>query len=105
LTSALDGDEWPVSRPGRFTPMESAPGTNWMGGWVGPRAVLGAIVKRKIPSPRWESNPRIPIVPHEYYTTGDHYLRLMHEHNKTNTVSMRSYIGSDYFYIENKTTK
>jgi hypothetical protein len=26
------------------------------------RAVLDAVVKRKIPSPRRESNPRIPIV-------------------------------------------
>jgi hypothetical protein len=38
------------------------PGTHWIGGWVGPRAVLGAVVKRKIPSPRRESNPRTPIV-------------------------------------------
>jgi hypothetical protein len=29
---------------------------------VGPRAVLDAVVKRKIPSPRWESNPRIPNI-------------------------------------------
>jgi hypothetical protein len=29
---------------------------------VEPRAVLGAVVKRKIPSPRRESNPRTPIV-------------------------------------------
>jgi hypothetical protein len=29
---------------------------------VGPRAVLDTVVKRKIPSPRWESNPRTPIV-------------------------------------------
>jgi len=28
---------------------------------VGPRAVLDAVVKRKIPSPRRESNPRTPI--------------------------------------------
>jgi hypothetical protein len=38
------------------------PGTPWIGGWVGPRAVLDAVVKRKIPSPRRESNPRTPIV-------------------------------------------
>jgi hypothetical protein len=31
-------------------------------GWVCPRAVLEAVVKRKIPSPRRESNPRTPIV-------------------------------------------
>jgi hypothetical protein len=54
LTSALDG-------PARFTPRERAPGTHWIGGWVGPRAVLDVMVKRKIPSPRRESNPRTPI--------------------------------------------
>jgi len=31
---------------------------------VGPRAVLDLVVKGKIPSPRWESNPRTPIVQH-----------------------------------------
>jgi hypothetical protein len=46
LTSALDGGEWSVSRPGRFTPAERASGTHWIGGWVGPRAVLDAVVKR-----------------------------------------------------------
>jgi hypothetical protein len=29
---------------------------------VGPRAVLDAVVKRKSPSPRRESNPRTPII-------------------------------------------
>jgi hypothetical protein len=62
LTSALGGDEWSASRPGRFTPRERTPGTHWIGGWVGPRSVLDAVKKRKIPSPRRESNPRTPIV-------------------------------------------
>jgi hypothetical protein len=62
LTSALDGGEWSASLPGRFTPKEIAPNTHWIGGWVGPRAVLDAMVKRKIPSPRQESNPWTPIV-------------------------------------------
>jgi hypothetical protein len=48
--------------PNHFTSRERAPGTHWIGGWVGPRAVLDAVAKRKIPSPRWESNPRTPIV-------------------------------------------
>jgi len=30
LTSALDGNEWSDSRPGRFTPRERAPGTHWI---------------------------------------------------------------------------
>jgi hypothetical protein len=62
LTSALDGGEWSALRPGRFTPRERAPGTHWIGGWVGPRAVLYAVVKRKIPSSRPELNPRTPII-------------------------------------------
>jgi hypothetical protein len=62
LTSALDGGECSASRPGRFTSRETAPGTYWIGGWVGPRAVLDAVVKKNIPSPHRESNPRTPIV-------------------------------------------
>jgi hypothetical protein len=34
----------------------------YIGGWVGPRAVLDAVVKRKILSPRRELNPRTPII-------------------------------------------
>jgi hypothetical protein len=62
LTSALDKGEWSASHPGRFTPRERAPGTHWIRGWAGPRAVQNAVVKRKIPSPRRESNPRTSIV-------------------------------------------
>jgi len=54
LTSALDEGEWSASRPGRFITRERAPGTHWIGGW-------DTVVKRKIPSPRRESNPRTPI--------------------------------------------
>jgi hypothetical protein len=54
---------WVVSfATGRFTARERAPGIHWIGVWVGPRAGLDAVVKRKIPSPRLESNPRTPIV-------------------------------------------
>jgi hypothetical protein len=62
FTLALDGGERLASRLGRFTPRERAPCTHWIGGWVSPRAVLDTVVKRKLPSPRRESNPRIPIV-------------------------------------------
>jgi hypothetical protein len=47
VTSALVGVEWSASRTGRFTPGEKAPGTQWTGGWVGPRAGLGLAKKRK----------------------------------------------------------
>jgi hypothetical protein len=64
LTSALDRGEWSASRPGCFTPRERPPVTHWIGGWVGPRAVLdAAVVKRKIPSPRRESNHKNPDRP------------------------------------------
>jgi hypothetical protein len=62
LTSALGGGGWSASCPGHFTPRERVPGTHWIGGWVGPRAVLDAAVKRKIPSPSREWNPRTSIV-------------------------------------------
>jgi hypothetical protein len=62
LTSALDGGGWSASRPGHFSPRERAPGIHWIGGWVGPRPVLDAVVKRKSSSPRRESNPRTPVV-------------------------------------------
>jgi hypothetical protein len=42
LTSALAGDEWSASRPGRFTP-----GTHWIGDWVNPRAGLDDAEKRE----------------------------------------------------------
>jgi hypothetical protein len=57
LTSALDGGEWSASHPGCFTPRVRYPGTHWRGGWVGPWASLDVVVKRKIPSPCWDSNP------------------------------------------------
>jgi hypothetical protein len=40
LTSALGGGEWSVSRIGRFSSRERAPGTNWIGGWVGPKEIV-----------------------------------------------------------------
>jgi hypothetical protein len=60
LTSALGGGEWSASRPGRFTPGERVTGTHWIGSWVGFRAVLDAVMKRKIPSPCRDLNPHHP---------------------------------------------
>jgi hypothetical protein len=47
LTSALVGGEWSTSRPGRITPGERAPSTQWIGGWVDLRAGLDDLEKRK----------------------------------------------------------
>jgi hypothetical protein len=40
LTSAVVAGEWSASRPCRFTPEEKAPGSRWIGGWVGPKTGL-----------------------------------------------------------------
>jgi hypothetical protein len=45
--------------PAALSP-ERIPGTNWIGGWVGPRAGLEAVVERKIPSPIRGLNPVRP---------------------------------------------
>jgi hypothetical protein len=47
LTSALDGGQWPASRPCRFTPGERAPGSHWIGGWVGLIVGLDDMEKKK----------------------------------------------------------
>jgi len=44
---ALYGGEWSDSRPGRFTPRERAPGTDGIGGWVGPTADLTSALHPK----------------------------------------------------------
>jgi hypothetical protein len=47
LSSALVGGEWSASRPCHFTPRERTLGTDWKGGWLGPRAGLNYVEKRK----------------------------------------------------------
>jgi hypothetical protein len=47
FTSAVDGGEWSAPRPGRFTLKERAAGTHRIGGWVGTKAGLDAVARRK----------------------------------------------------------
>jgi hypothetical protein len=47
MNSALVGGEWSASLPSRFTPRGRAPGTHCIGGWLGPRAGLDDVEKRK----------------------------------------------------------
>jgi hypothetical protein len=46
FTSALDGSKQSASFPGRFTPEEIVPVTQWIGRWVSPRADLDHAGKR-----------------------------------------------------------
>jgi hypothetical protein len=48
LTSSLVGGEWSASRPGRFIPGERARVTHCVEGWVGPRAGVDNVEKRKL---------------------------------------------------------
>jgi hypothetical protein len=57
LTLTLEG-EWSASRPYRFTPGETAAGTYFIRDWVGPRAGLGPVERRKSHHP---AGNRIPI--------------------------------------------
>jgi hypothetical protein len=58
--------------------MERAPDTHWIGGWVGPRTGLDAVVKRKICSPSWDSKPpsstRSPAL---YHSDDDDDLEIL----------------------------
>jgi hypothetical protein len=45
--SALDGGERSALRSGRFTHGERVPGTHWIGAWVGFRAGLDTVARRK----------------------------------------------------------
>jgi hypothetical protein len=51
LSSALVGGEWSAWSPGRFTPGERAYCTHWIRSWVGPRAGLDDVEKRKFLTP------------------------------------------------------
>jgi hypothetical protein len=42
---------WSASLPARFTPRERTLDTHWIEGWVGPKAGMDAVVKRKFPAP------------------------------------------------------
>jgi hypothetical protein len=61
-TSTLDGGEWSASRPGRALPREKDLGTQWTGGWVGPRAGLDTEARGKILCLWRGSNPDRPVV-------------------------------------------
>jgi hypothetical protein len=73
LTSVLAGGEWSASRPGLFTPRERTPGTNWIGGWVGPRAGLDDVEKRNfLPLRDSNSDPSVVQLVASRYT--DHAI-------------------------------
>jgi hypothetical protein len=68
FTSALVAGEWSGSHQGRFTPGERAPGTHWIGGWVGPKAGVDDTEKWKfLTSPGIELRPLCPASSQSLY--------------------------------------
>jgi len=61
----MDGDEWSPTRPSCFNPEESACGTQWISGWVGPTVGDNTTETRKISSPAGNrtTNPRLSTIP------------------------------------------
>jgi hypothetical protein len=75
-------------------PPRKAPGTHWIGGWVGPRADLDAVGKRKIPSPCRDSNPLIIKPVAQRYTT--ELLQLL----KSNIIFFFKIVKSETTYLK-----
>jgi hypothetical protein len=67
LTTALEGCEQLASRPGHLPPREKKTGSHWTGDWVGPRAGVDVVAKRKI-LPCLESIPFVQPVAYELIT-------------------------------------
>jgi hypothetical protein len=98
LPSALDGGEWSASRRRPLYPRERAPGTHWIRGWVGPRAGLNAVEKRKISCRGREVNSgrlsHIPLLHRLSYpgswgdSTATHIIPTEHFYCKQNTETL-----------------
>jgi len=64
------------------------PGTHWIGGWVGPSAILDTVVKRKIPAPTgleppssslWPSPlsyPGFQLIRYEKRKSAKHFVKI-----------------------------
>jgi len=61
-----------IHAPAALSPGKGPLRTHWIGGWVGPRAGLDAMVKRKIPSPQHRS------LPSTWWLLRDHIWHIMH---------------------------
>jgi hypothetical protein len=57
FTLTVDGGNFSALRPGRFTFGERVPGAHLIGSWVGLRAGLDAVARRKIPCPCQKPSP------------------------------------------------
>jgi hypothetical protein len=94
LTSTLAGDEWSASRPGRFTPGERAPGTHWIEGWVGPKAGLDEVEKRK-----FLTLPGLELRPLDRPARSQSLYRLRYPRSNINNNTWMTYYYYYYYYL------
>jgi hypothetical protein len=94
--SALVGGKWSDSRPGRFTPGEENLGTNWIGGWVYPRAGLDDGVEEKILISYRDSNSHTSVVP----ARSQLLYRLIHSNKFQKSFSKRAQLHQMVSYLK-----
>jgi ribosome modulation factor len=73
---SVPGPTWRSEENSPFTPekRKRAPGTHWIGGWVGPRADLESVLKTKISCPCRESNPGRPACHYQIHHVTSYML-------------------------------
>jgi hypothetical protein len=102
LPRTLDGGKWSASRPGRFTPRERAPGTQWVGGWVGllSRSAHRGEEKNSQPLPGLEPPIMQPVA--QRCTTELPRLICIRDSRKTNSSWQDCFTGLKLFsYFSN----
>jgi hypothetical protein len=75
---------WSASRLGRSTPGGTAPGTNWIGAWVGPRTGLDDVEMRK-----FLTLPGLELRPLYHSALSQSLYRLRHP-GSTDNISVKS---------------
>jgi hypothetical protein len=75
-----------ASCPVHFSPWERALDTHWIGGWVGPRASLDTVEKRKVSYSCKQSNPGYPT-----HSLLPYWLSCLGSHSSKRTFSILQY--------------
>jgi hypothetical protein len=78
------------------SPQGKSPWYHWIGGWVGPRTSLDAVVKRKIPSPSRDSlhTKLYTYMNYEQFLKGMIYSFLSFATDETSSIMLFASYGS-----------
>jgi hypothetical protein len=91
LILALDGCEWSAACSGRFTSKERAPSTCWKGGWLGLRASLDAVTKRKTFTPSRNRTSVVRCVALVTMLTDPSIRNFIEMHSVVSEINMRTH--------------